>query len=112
MEAAIQNYETAYRMQTAVPEPVDLRGESDATKKLYGMDLIRRRPPMLASVPRPPSRRAWRPLRRTLPCRPSRACGGNSWDQHGNLRDGYAKNAFIVDQPIGALVQDLGAWTL
>ena len=38
VEAAIQNYETAYRMQTGVPELVDLRAESEATKKLYGMD--------------------------------------------------------------------------
>ena len=34
MEAAIQNYETAYRMQTGVPELVDLRGESEATQKV------------------------------------------------------------------------------
>ena len=38
VEAAIRNYEVAYRMQSAVPELVDLRGESEATKKLYGMD--------------------------------------------------------------------------
>ena len=36
--AAIQNYETAYRMQAAVPELCDLRGESEATKRLYGVD--------------------------------------------------------------------------
>ena len=38
IEAAIRNYETAYRMQSAVPELVDLAGETEATRKLYGVD--------------------------------------------------------------------------
>ncbi|SVC24598.1 uncharacterized protein METZ01_LOCUS277452, partial [marine metagenome] len=38
VEAAIQNYETAYKMQAAVPELCDLSGETETTKKLYGMD--------------------------------------------------------------------------
>ena len=38
VEAAIQNYETAYQMQTSVPELMDLSGESEAVKKSYGMD--------------------------------------------------------------------------
>ena len=38
VEAAIQNYETAFEMQTAVPELMDLSGESAETKKLYGLE--------------------------------------------------------------------------
>ena len=38
VEAAIRNYETAYLMQSSVPELTDLRGETEATKKLYGLD--------------------------------------------------------------------------
>ena len=38
VEAAIENYETAFRMQMAVPEACDISGESEATKKLYGLD--------------------------------------------------------------------------
>ena len=38
VETAIRNYETAYRMQTAIPEIMELRGETAATRKLYGMD--------------------------------------------------------------------------
>ena len=38
LESAIANYEMAYRMQAAVPELVDLKGETEATKKLYGCD--------------------------------------------------------------------------
>ena len=37
IESAIANQETAYRMQTAVPELMDLTGESNATKDLYGV---------------------------------------------------------------------------
>src|SRR5207244_1437242 len=35
IEAAIRNYETAFRMQTAVPEVADVRRESDKTRNLY-----------------------------------------------------------------------------
>src|SRR3712207_132615 len=38
LESAIANAETAYRMQAAVPELMDLAGESAATKALYGLD--------------------------------------------------------------------------
>ncbi len=38
LEAAIANYELAYRMQSAVPELMSLAGESPATKRLYGLD--------------------------------------------------------------------------
>ncbi len=38
VDAAIRNYETAYRMQAAVPEACDVSGESAATRRLYGLD--------------------------------------------------------------------------
>src|SRR5690606_16580015 len=38
IEAAIENYEMAYRMQSLVPDVLDLARESDATRKLYGLD--------------------------------------------------------------------------
>ena len=66
LEAAIGNYELAFRMQAAVPDLTDLAGESAATRRLYGFDEPYRadpdlRPPVPAG---PPARRAWRPLRR------------------------------------------------
>ena len=36
IEGAIQVMETAYRMQTEAPDVFDIRGESEATQKLYG----------------------------------------------------------------------------
>ena len=38
LEARIASYELAARMQTAAKEALDLSGESEATKKLYGLD--------------------------------------------------------------------------
>src|SRR5436190_11151601 len=38
LDARIRSYELAYQMQSAAPEAVDLTKESEATKKLYGMD--------------------------------------------------------------------------
>jgi hypothetical protein len=38
LEARIQNYELAARMQLAAPEVLDLSKESEADKKLYGLD--------------------------------------------------------------------------
>ncbi len=109
VEAAIQNYETAYRMQTAVPELVDLRGESDATKKLYGMDSPNKEKAAYARQCLLARRLVERGVRfvELSHVAPPGLGGGNSWDQHSNLRDGHAKNAFVVDQPIGALIRDL-----
>jgi len=44
LDARIRAYELAYKMQSAAPEVVDLSKESDATKKLYGMDEEETRP--------------------------------------------------------------------
>src|SRR5438132_11604792 len=38
LEARLASFELAYRMQSAAPEAVDLTKESEATRKLYGMD--------------------------------------------------------------------------
>ena len=41
LDARTRSYELAYQMQAAAPEAVDLSSESEATKKLYGMDEAR-----------------------------------------------------------------------
>src|SRR5687768_10692569 len=38
VESAIKNYELAYKMQSLVPDVLDLNRESEATKTLYGLD--------------------------------------------------------------------------
>jgi hypothetical protein len=107
IESAIANYETAYRMQTAVPELMDLKGETEATKRLYGLDAkyapTRTFGAQCLTARRLVERGA-RFVELTCP-----AVGGDRWDQHGQLRQGHENNARAVDQPIAALLKDLKA---
>jgi hypothetical protein len=111
VEAAIRNYETAYRMQSAVPDLCDLAGESPATQSLYGVDS---QDPALAAYARQclvARRLVERGVRFVeLSCL-SVGIGaggpGNPWDQHGQIRDGHGTMARQVDQPLAALIQDL-----
>ncbi len=112
VEAAIRNYETAYRMQAAVPELVDLSRETEATKKLYGMDSEVPQKSAYATqclLARRLVERGVRFIETTIVHHPGLSNVGNPWDQHGRLREGHAANAFQVDQPIAALIKDLKA---
>ncbi len=105
IESAIANYETAYRMQSAVPELMDLKGESAATKKLYGLDAEYAPTRIFATeclIARRLIERGARFIELTCP-----SVGVDRWDQHGGLKDGHEKNARAVDQPIAALLKDL-----
>jgi hypothetical protein len=111
VEAAIRNYETAYRMQASIPELVDLRGETEATKKLYGMDSDNPGKAAYARqclLARRLVERGVRFVELTM-VPPKGLGGGNIWDQHQNLKGGHEGNAFVVDEPIAALVKDLKA---
>lgn len=105
VEAAIQNYETAFRMQTAVPELMDLKGEPESVKKLYGLDADFKNTQtfgLQCLLARRLVERGVRFIELTCP-------GGNGdrWDQHGKLVEGHTKNCKTVDQPIAALIKDL-----
>jgi len=105
IEAAIANHELAFRMQSAVPELMDLKGETDATQNLYGLDASFKNTATFGRnclIARRLVERGVRFIELTCP-------GGNGdrWDQHGGLVDGHTKNSKSVDQPIGALLSDL-----
>ncbi len=105
IESAIANHELAFRMQSAVPELMDLSGETEATRRLYGMDAdyeptrIYARQCLLA---RRLIERGVRFVELTCP-----VVGGDRWDQHGGLKEGHTHNARAVDQPIAGLLNDL-----
>jgi hypothetical protein len=111
VEAAIQNYETAYRMQGAVPELVSIEKESAATRTLYGLDS---QDPLTAAYGRQ-CLVARRLLERgvrfvELSCISAQigaGGAGNPWDQHGKIKEGHGAMARQVDQPLAALIQDL-----
>lgn len=111
VETAIRNYETAYLMQSAVPELVDLSGESEATKKLYGLDSDNEPKRAYARQCLLARRLVERGVRFVELTTVAAGYGtmGNPWDQHGKLFDGHTANAFTVDQPVAALIQDLKA---
>ncbi|MCA9203121.1 MAG: DUF1501 domain-containing protein, partial [Planctomycetales bacterium] len=113
VEAAIRNYETAFRMQSAVPELVDLRDESEATRRLYGLDAADDKQAAYARQCLLARRLVERGVRFVeLSCLAYNIGGGNAanpWDQHGDLKRGHQLMAQQVDQPIAALIKDLKA---
>ncbi|MBY0455774.1 MAG: DUF1501 domain-containing protein, partial [Gemmataceae bacterium] len=103
IDAAIANYELAFRMQTAVPELADLSKETEETQKLYGLDdkktEVFGRQCLLAR------RLVERGVRFVeLLCQ---NLGHDRWDQHANLKKGHDDNARAVDKPIAGLLKDL-----
>jgi hypothetical protein len=106
VESAIANYELAYRMQTAVPDLMDMAGETDATKRLYGFDVPNKATQSYARqclVARRLIERGVRFVELTCP----NIGGADRWDQHRDLDRDHANNALAVDQPIAGLLSDL-----
>ena len=111
VEAAIRNHEIAYKMQAAVPELCDLKGETDVTKRLYGLDSPDDQTAAYARQCLLARRLVERGVRFVeLSCLTEKIGAGgaaNPWDQHGALEKGHAAMANQVDQPIAGLLQDL-----
>ena len=96
--AKIQQYEMAFRMQTAVPEVTDISKEPDSIIKMYGPDCLI-----------PGTYAANCLLARKLSESGVRFVQlyHQGWDQHDNLPTEMAKQAKDVDQASAALIQDL-----
>lgn len=105
LEAAIANYELAFRMQTAVPELMDTSDETEATHRLYGLD-----DPRSATFGRQclVARRLVERGVRFIELLPPRV-DGDRWDQHSKLKQGHENNAAATDKPIAGLLKDLKA---
>ena len=105
LESAIANYETAYRMQSAVPDLMNITSETLKTQQMYGLDSQWAGTATFGRqclVARRLVERGVRFIELTCP-----GGSGDRWDQHGNLVDGHTKNCRTVDQPIAALLTDL-----
>jgi len=103
VESAIANFELAFRMQAAVPSLMDLREESAATKRMYGLESKHKRTGLFGTQCLLARRMVERGVRFVELLMPD----GARWDQHGALRKDHADNALTVDQPVAALIQDL-----
>ena len=98
----IQNYELAYRMQSAAPELIDLSGETESTKEAYGLNRTDK-----TGFQGSFARNCL--LARRLVERGTRfvTLFLSTWDQHSSLDSALATNTQISDQPVAALLQDL-----
>lgn len=105
LESAIANYELAFRMQTAVPDLMDISSETQATQELYGLfdDFPQTRGyGQQCLVARRLIERGVRFIELTCP-----SVGADRWDQHSDLKTGHERNARATDKPIAALLTDL-----
>jgi hypothetical protein len=112
LRARANSYELAYRMESAAPEAVDFSKETDATKKLYGLDdqvtaeygtamlrarrLVERGVRFVQVVSGPLAA-----LNDVTP--------DTNWDAHQGLDVNHTANAQVVDKPIAGLLTDLKA---
>lgn len=101
LRARIRAYELAYRMQTAVPEAVDLASETAATKQLYGLE---DKATQLAGRRLLAARRLIERGVRFVQVFPSKY---GSWDSHRNLKANHQRLCGEVDMPVAGLIQDL-----
>ena len=108
LEARIQAYEMAAQLQVTAPQVLDISGESDATKKLYGLDepitqdfglrcLTARR--LLERGVR--FVQVWSGADNGFPRR--------NWDSHEDLRKDHGAMGTEMDKPTAALIRDLEA---
>lgn len=100
LEARLKDFETAARMQAAVPTAVDLSGETEETRELYGMDQPATQPYGTRCL-----------LARRLLEQGVRFVGvylrGQPWDTHADNANATKNVAAQLDQPSAALVKDL-----
>jgi hypothetical protein len=98
IQARISQSEMAYRMQSSVPELVDLSGESEDTLDMYGPEV--KKPGTFASnclLARRLAERGVRFIQLYM----------RGWDAHNNLPGEIRLQSAAVDQPQAALVKDL-----
>ncbi len=101
LEARIGAFELAFRMQVKAPEAFEVEKESEATKKLYGLDNeVTKDFGWQCLLARRLSERGVR----FVQCSHS-----YKWDQHTELFKLHTKNAAEVDKPIAGLLKDLKA---
>ncbi len=110
VEAAIANFEMAYRMQSLAPDVLDLSREPESIQELYGLNSANehKRAYGLQCLR---ARRLVEAGVRFVEITPPNLYGGNNgtWDQHDKLREGHETNAMVTDQAVTALIKDLKA---
>ena len=102
LEGRLNAFELAFRMQSTMPEVQDLSTETEATRKLYGVD-----DPVTEDFGRQ-CLLARRFLERGVRfVQVTHSDSEVQWDQHSDLYHGHTKNAVEVDKPIAGFLTDL-----
>jgi len=112
LAARINSFELAYRMQTAAPEAMDIASESDAAKKLYGVD--NKTCEVFAKQCLTARRLVERGVRFVQIFAGKNAGGDGAvddvpWDGHSNIETNHRSCGAATDQPAAALLEDLEA---
>ena len=93
LEARIQSFELAFKMQTEATDVFDVNKEPQNIRAMYGDSEIGRRMLIARRLVENGVRfvQVW----------------AGSWDHHTDVKGNLAKQAELIDQPIGALLRDL-----
>jgi hypothetical protein len=103
LRARIKAYETAFGMQAAVPELLELEAEAESTRRLYGLDRDATRPfGQLCLAARRLVERGVRFVQVF-----HGGGGGGAWDAHSEIKKNHTQLAEQVDLPIAGLLKDL-----
>lgn len=100
IEGAIESFELAFRMQSEVPDVLDLRDEPESVLKLYGVGQGKDQFARQCLLARRMAEAGVRFIE---------IASTVAWDHHNLLKDSLAKNCAATDQPIAALLTDLKA---
>ncbi len=106
----IASYELAGRMQTSVPDVMDLSGETASTLKEYGVETGTELKQEYAKNCILARRLLEKGVRVVQLFNGSDPAGGNgitNWDSHSNIEKTHAMQAEIMDQPTAALLADM-----
>jgi len=101
LAARLTSYELAYRMQASAPGAVDLAGETDATKSLYGLD--RKETADMGRLCLLSRRLVERGVRFVQIYHGA----GSKWDSHSGMEKNHGSLCASMDQPVAALLRDL-----
>jgi hypothetical protein len=103
LEAVLNSYELAWRLQGNAPETLDISGETEDTLKLYG---INEKPTDNFGRQCLMARRLAEKGVRYIQVNYTDNSNNPAWDQHSNLPK-HGEHAAAVDKPIAGLVKDL-----
>ncbi len=106
----IASYELAGRMQTSIPDVMDINGESASTLKAYSVNEgseLRREYAKNCILARRLIEKGVRVVQLFNGSDPAGGNGITNWDSHSNILKTHAMQAEIMDQPTAALIADM-----